>query len=37
MGRVLKKIGIILLTFVIMLTFTETTIIGINNRGNYSK
>lgn len=33
MKEILKKIGIILLIFIIMLTFTETTVMGINNRG----
>ncbi len=33
----LKKVGIILLTLIIVLTFTETAVIGINNRRNQSK
>ena len=37
MGEVLKKVEIILLIFVIMLTFTETTVIGIDNQSNQSK
>lgn len=37
MREVLKKVGIILLTFVIMLIFTEKTVIGISNRRNKSK
>ena len=32
MVKVLKKLEIILLTFVLMLTFTETTVMGINSR-----
>ncbi len=34
MKEALKKVGIILLIFVIMLTFTEITVIGINSRRN---